>query len=123
MLTVCSCNKIRQGNDAVYDSLIAGHLKYGASKTNICKHNLGCKSSQICEKVIIAPTYSVEYFAKESSNIKEIAKGSCKYEIHEVDIDGEKFSIISTGVGEANVLGGVLTLGCTSCKEVICRLC
>ena len=104
----------------VYESLINGNKKYGSNKEHICESNFKCKSFEINEKVIIAPTWKVDIFSNHVDKIKHISGPTGhEYNIYELKIGSDKITYIITGVGACNIIDAVLALGCTPCNKIL----
>lgn len=104
----------------VYNYLISGNAKYGSNKEHICKSSFNCRTSDIQENVIVAPTWGVDLFSEHVDNIRCICECTDhKFSVSELTLGAEKVTYIKTGACASNVLDCVLALGCTLCKNVL----
>ena len=104
----------------IYESLINGNKRYGSNKDHICESNFKCKSFEINEKVIIAPTWKVDIFSNHVDNIQHISGPTGHgYNIYELKVGSNKITYIITGVGACNLIDAVLALGCTPCNKLL----
>ena len=91
------------------------HFKYNIAPSDICRLILHCEPEEVHEKVIITPCWSNIFLAEVADSIETIAEDM----VFEVAYNGEKFTLVRSGVGAPLTGDVVLTLGCTPCRYII----
>ena len=88
--------------------------KYHISPEDVVQCYLHCMPDDIHSKVVVMPTWGPEIFSVVADNISEVVP-----DVWQIEYQGQKVSLIRSGVG-APITGEIaLALGCTSCKSAI----
>jgi purine-nucleoside phosphorylase len=92
-----------------------GLNKYNISKDDIVNTILNCKKEQVQPNVIITPVWRDSIFRKTAEKISVISENL----VYEITYKKRAITFIRSGIGAAQTGDVVLSLGCTSCKNLI----
>ena len=89
--------------------------RYNISPRDIVQLAFHCEPELIQPRVVLMPSWRVEIFAQVVPAITEIVPGS----VYQLDVQGQRVSVIRSGIGAPQTGDTMLALGCTPCETAI----
>ncbi|SCL86449.1 AMP nucleosidase [Sporanaerobacter sp. PP17-6a] len=103
----------------IYQDLISGMERLGSTKRDICMHGIGISPEKVHENVIIAPWWEPSYIPDigTAEYLSESDFPSVK--VWNITSDTAEMTYIKAGIGAPVLMEAILTLGVTSCQQIV----